>query len=367
MKVLYVITKSSEIGGAQVHVRDLSLSLKKLGHEVIVVSGEQEGLLDILKSEGVVTFVVPCLDRNINLYRDFMSIISLIKIIRTHNPDLVGLHSSKAGILGRVAAKFCRKPVVFTAHGWAFADGISERKKQIYIFLERYFSRFANKIITVSEQDKLLAKSYRVSCDNKQVVIHNGVSDYADCKPVDTLPRNTINLIMVARLSDQKDHKILINAISNISHLNWHLTLVGNGPNLQVLSDLVNHLGLNGRVSFLGARSDVGRLLKSSDIFILTSKWEGFPMSILEAKSCGLPIIASNVGGVQESITHNTHGFLIERDDITQLTLCLEKLISSKELRTRFGIENRRDYESKYSVDKMFSKTFSLYEQVVND
>lgn len=368
MKILYVITKADDIGGAQVHVRDLSINLKNDGHDVLVVTGEHGALTEQLKSLGINFKVIPSIVREINFFLDIQSIIRLVRVTLEFKPDLIGLHSSKAGILGRVSSFFTRTPVVFTAHGWAFADGVSEKQKKLYVKIERIFSRLAKKIITVSEQDKELALKLGVACNNKQVVIHNGV----DLKEVNS-PANSakksygepVEMIMVARFSEQKDHETLFEALSKIKELNWNLSLVGKGPKIEETKKLALDLGLKDRVSFLGQRDDVDSLLRKSDIFLLISNWEGYPLSILEAMREGLPIIASDVGGVREAVTDNRNGYLIPYKDVTTLADRIVSMINDNELRLEFIENNKMDFIERHTTEKMYEKTVELYASLV--
>ncbi|MFA0182679.1 glycosyltransferase family 4 protein [Vibrio cyclitrophicus] len=364
MRILYVITKADEIGGAQVHVRDLSTKIKNDGHDVLVVTGEYGALTDQLKSLDIQFKVVPSIVRDIKLLLDIKSIIKLILITLDFKPDLIGLHSSKAGILGRISSLFTRTPVVFTAHGWAFADGVSEKKKKFYIKIEKLFSRFAKKIITVSQQDKDLALKLGVACNDKQVVIHNGVNANTRSFPTNIVAKDgskPIEMIMVARFSEQKDHETLLDALAKIKDYNWNLSLVGKGPKLEFIKNLTADLGLNDRVSFLGQRDDVDSLLRKSDLFLLISNWEGYPLSILEAMREGLPIIASDVGGVKEAVQDNRNGYLIPYKNSTILANRMVSMINDSQSRLDFIENNKTDFLERHTTERMYEKTMNLY------
>ncbi|EML0243854.1 glycosyltransferase, partial [Vibrio harveyi] len=235
MKIIFVITKADEIGGAQVHVRDLSILAKKDNHDVTVIVGESGRLVYQLEKEGVPVIIVPELQRDINIIKDIKCIYKLSRVIARLDPDLITLHSSKAGVVGRIVAGLLRKRVVFTAHGWAFADGVDAKRKKLYIKIEKTLTKFTNKIITVSEQDKKLALENGVACDERQVVIHNGVHNQV-CSTKYDKDNAITRLVMVARFSEQKDHETLFYALARITHLPWELDLVGKGPKLESIS-----------------------------------------------------------------------------------------------------------------------------------
>ncbi|MEG3222156.1 glycosyltransferase family 4 protein [Vibrio gigantis] len=365
MKIVYVITKADEIGGAQVHVRDLSVLATRDNHDVTVIVGEPGRLVSLLEKENIPVVILPELQREINLIRDTNCIIKLYRIIKDIDPDLITLHSSKAGMVGRIVAKALNKKVIFTAHGWAFANGVNERRRKLYVTIEKLLTHLTNKIITVSEQDKNLALEYGVACDKKQVVVHNGVHAQVSSSTSDR-DKDEVKMIMVARFSEQKDHETLLHSLAELQHLNWTLDLVGKGPKLSTISEMAENLGLGDRVNFLGERGDVPDLLKASDIFLLISNWEGYPLSILEAMSSGLPVIVSDVGGVSEAVCHNKNGYLVKRKDTNQLQEYLSLLIQDYHLRTRMSELNIQDFEEKHSVDTMYKKTIAVYNKVIN-
>nr|QEQ70618.1 WbwZ protein [Vibrio parahaemolyticus]QOS24158.1 O-antigen biosynthesis glycosyltransferase WbnH [Vibrio parahaemolyticus] len=365
LKIVYVITKADEIGGAQVHVRDLSVLAQKDNHEVTVIVGEPGRLVCQLQKENVPVIIVPELQRDINIIKDIKCIYKLHRIIDRLDPDLITLHSSKAGVVGRVVAKLLKKKVIFTAHGWAFADGVNEKRKKLYIKIEKTLTKFTNKIITVSEQDKKLALENGVACGDRQIVIHNGVHNQVS-SAIYNRDNNIVRLVMVARFSEQKDHETLLQALAGITHLPWTLDLVGKGPNLDSIAKLANKLNLGDRVNFLGERDDVPDILYSSDIFLLISNWEGYPLSILEAMGCGLPIIASDVGGVSEAVVNEKNGYLISRKDIKNLESCLSILIEDRDLRRKISTINSEEFMEKHSVESMYRKTMNVYNEVLS-
>ncbi len=285
MKICYVITKADEIGGAQVHVRDLCNHAKENGHEVFVIVGENGLFVEQLRQNEISVFVVPTLVREIRPTNDFKAIMQIRSIVKCCKPDVIALHSSKAGIIGRIVANLLRIPVVFTAHGWAFADGVSEKKRKLYTAIEKIFAFRTDRIITVSEQDRQLALKYNVAKQESMITIHNGVCDIG--LPTNNDNSETVNLIMVARFSDQKDHETLFCTLPLLKSKNWNLTLVGKGNNIEKCQNAIKGTEFESKVHFLGERNDVPELLKQSDVFLLISNWEGYPMSTLEAMSTG--------------------------------------------------------------------------------
>jgi len=178
--------------------------------------------------------------------------------------------------------------------------------------------------------------------------------------------KSPVRLVMVARLSYWKDQPTLLHALSGLKDLEWQLDLVGEGPLRGQLEELVQSLGLSSRVNFLGYRRDVPERIAEVQMFLLISKWEGFPRSILEAMRAGLPVVATDVGGVKESVVDGTTGFVIPPGDKDRLRDCLCKLITSYELRVSMGRAGRARYEEKFTFDRLVDRTVKVYESVLS-
>ena len=363
MNVLILITRGDTIGGAQMHVKDIAKKLQDNGHEVTVLFGKEGGFSKLLDQLGIHYYVVNNLVREINVLQDLKALKSIVNKIKSIQPDIIAIHSSKTGIIGRLAAKITATPVVFTAHGWAFTEGVSPKKRMLYRWIEKFGMFFSDKVITVSHYDKQLALKNGVGSDKKIVTIQNGINDVN--KRFSSLPvKSSPNIIMVARFQNQKDHISLIKALHRLKELEWKLQLVGEDGGLQQsVKDLVIELEMNERIEFLGNRSDVDTLLSHSHIFVLTSFWEGLPLSILEAMRAGLPVIASNVGGVNEAVIHGETGSVV--NDFESLVKSLEELIRSSVKREEMGRLGRKRYVRYFTFDRMYDSTYSLYQEVI--
>jgi glycosyltransferase involved in cell wall biosynthesis len=363
MRIVYIITRADDIGGAQVHVRDVATALHSAGHEVTVLAGSPGTLSDQLAEKGVPFEAVPALARAIAPWRDAQAVRQIRSILRRLRPDLVSVHTSKAGWLGRLAARLSGIPVVLTAHGWAFTEGVPASQRRFYALVERMAGPLADHIITVCDFDRALALEKRIAPPHKITRIHNGVIDHAGPQ---TAPRHSspARVIMTGRFSAQKDHAGLLRALAELCDLDWTLALAGDGPSQGDATRLAASLGIADRVDFLGMRKDVRDLLNRSDIYALISNWEGLPYGILEAMSAGLPVIASAVGGVPEAVIDGETGVLVPRDDVVALRCALASLISDPGRRHRLGTAGRRRYEMAFRFDHMLNATLAVYERV---
>lgn len=360
MKILYVITRS-ECGGAQVHLLDLIENLPS-GFSPMIVTGEKGFLCEEAEKLGVPIRYVPELTQPINPVKDFRALLAIMRIIRAELPDVIHAHTSKAGLLARFAARLTGTPVVFTAHTWSFADGLPRLQRLISIPLER-LAAATGKIITVSEANTALAVENSISPKSAFTLIWNGVPDAVARATPGT--RHKLILITAARFAPQKDHLLLLEALTTVEG-DWRLLLVGDGPTRPQVEQAVKELGLSDRIEFLGLRDDIEHLLANADVFVLPSKWEGLPLSILEAMRAGLPVIATDTGGVAEAVTDGVTGYLTAPGDAAQLSQRIQELISSRHLLTTMGWASRRRYEQDFQIEVMVKKTVAVYHEVVS-
>jgi len=356
-RIFYLITRS-EPGGAQSHVLELLKGFNDQ-YELILASGEEGFLLEEARSLGIRIYLIENLQRNLSPGNDYKAYKEIVSVLKESRPDLVHCHSSKAGILGRLAAHSLGIKTVFTAHGWSFAEGTPLSRKLIGLLPERLLAYWTDYIITVSDTDRDLAIRYRISRPEKIITIHNGIADQPLSK-VNKDSAKPVTLIMVARFAAPKYYAQLIDAAATIK-ANFRLRLVGDGPLLEPMKKRAEELNLSDIVEFLGSRDDVDDLLADSDVFILVTDWEGFPISILEAMRAGLPVIACDVGGVHEAITDRTNGRLVPRGEIAGLKLAMQELISDKALRLEMGAQARQRFEQLFTTKIMLKKIEAIY------
>jgi glycosyltransferase involved in cell wall biosynthesis len=364
LKIAYVVTRSDLIGGAQVHVRDLASALPRHGHEAVVLIGADGPYVDALCEAGVQVVTLRHLGAAINPGRDILALREIHSTLKALRPDLVSAHSSKAGILARAAARVLRIPIVFTAHGWAFTPGIPKWEAGIYRWIERLAAPLATRIITVSEFDRRLAVGLGVARDAQVVTVHNGMPDVAAHLRADP-GRSPVRVAMIARFEPQKDHTTLFRALAGLLDEHWQLDLIGDGALLPEAQAMVRDLGLSERVQFWGQRMDVAQRLAEAQVATLISNWEGFPRSILEAMRAGLPVVASGVGGIGESVQDQETGFVVAQGDVEGLRSRLRQLLADPELRRRMGRSGRERYERHFTLAHTVEKTLAVYDGIM--
>lgn len=366
LRVAFLISRADEVGGAQIHVRDLSSALRQGGIEVSVFAGGPGPLADQLRERGVPFHPLRHLHRSVGLAQAVRAILEIRTRLRELRPDIVSTHSTAAGLLGRIAARSLGIPVIFTAHGWGFTEGRPWRQRVAFWLVERLAAPLAARVITVCQSDHDAAVRSRLTGRSRLVAIPNAMPEIETslrARPGISPPR----IVMVARLSWWKDHRTLLDALAQLRHLDWEVELVGDGPLRGELEARAEALGLAPRVRFAGFRTDVPARLAEAQLFVLATKWEGFPRSILEAMRAGLPVVASDVGGVRESVRDGETGYVVAGGDPAALAARLRLLLTSPRLRQEMGAAGRTLYEQRYSLDRLINQTTAVYSAVLSE
>ncbi len=361
-RVAVVITRLAEFGGAQLHARDLAAAMQHAGWQVVVVTGALGPVSDTARQAGLEVVHLPELCREIAPLRDLRSTLALARLFRSRNIDLVCAHSSKAGIVARIAARLSGRPAVFTAHGWAFTDGIPARTAALYRVIERAVGRITDHVICVSENDRRIGLAARAVVPSRMTTVHNGMPDI----PLAPRPphHGPLQIIQVARFSDQKNHALLLRALAGLTGHDWHLALAGGGDD-GPMRQLAAELGIASRIDFLGERADVPDLLAQSDLACLATNWEGFPLVCVEAMRAGLPLVVNAVGGTAEAIVEGETGFSVPRDDVAAFRARLAHFLQNPSEVARMGQAARQRFEREFTFARMASRTFDVYGRVL--
>ncbi|MDF1657010.1 MAG: glycosyltransferase family 4 protein [Verrucomicrobiales bacterium] len=364
-RILYAVARGDAFGGSSLHVMDMSKRLSEEGHIVRVLVGGTEDMEVPRRfaNSGIDFVCLPSLGREINPLKDTKAALAMRREIQRFNPDLISLHASKAGAIGRVAALGINCPLVYTPHCWSFVEGFS--KAALYQFIEKLLAPAATQIVTVSEDERQFGLSKGVGKAESTCTIHNGVRDrYADQNPP-AFSHEGARLIMVGRFEEQKDQPLLIDALSRITDLDWRLTFIGDGPLRPDCIKQTEELELRDRIEFSGYSESVDNTLTKHDIFALITNWEGFPRSILEAMAASLPVVVTDIGGSRESVLDGATGCLVSSKDINGLADTLRNLIVDQEMREQMGAAGRARYLEHFTFETMFSNYEKLYRSLI--
>jgi len=367
MKILYTITKST-IGGAQTHISQLTSSLVDDGHKVAVCSRPGGWLEESTKDAGAEFYPNKSLQNTYNPITLLKAIENAQTAIKEFEPDLISCHSSFAGLVGRMAAeKFDDVNVVFTAHGWGFSEGTPFLRRKLIKLTEKFAAQYTDKIICVSNYDKSLAIDNNIASEDKLITIHNGteIPDISwDQYPIE----DKIKIVFTGRLSQQKAPLLLVKALAELPEelsRQWELTILGGGEKMSKIKSFINEKGIESQVDLRGdvPREEVFAELQQSHIFTLITNWEGFPRSIIEAMSCGLPVIATSLAGIPEAVTEDC-GVLVEKGNKEDVKDAFTNMLSDPDLIRTKGEHARDRCIKKFAIEKTIEETKKVYSEL---
>ena len=356
-RVLLVITLA-EVGGAQSYVAALLPALADR-YEVVLAAYGEGPLVEEAARAGVRFVPLQHVRRAIHPVRDLAGFVELARLFRRERPQVVHASSSKAGVLGRLAAAATRVPVrFFTVHGWAFSayTGLASR---LYRVSDRLMAPLTTVTICVSEQELAAGLEAGTCRAERSVVIHNAVD--VSAAPRSRHDRPAPRLIAVGRLKAPKDFVTLVRALARLPEGGFEALIVGDGPDRGEVEAEIVKLGAEGRVQLAGERSDVPALLADSDVFVLSSRSEGLPVSVLEAMAAELPVVASNVGGLGELVVDGETGLLVPSGDPAALAEALGRLLDDRELRQKLGAAGRARAEASFDLAEFRRAHVELY------
>jgi glycosyltransferase involved in cell wall biosynthesis len=376
LRVLHVITRLV-VGGAQQNTLLTVDRLDRTRFSVALASGPgggPEGTLEPhARSLGVPYFEIPSLVRNPHLIKDFAAFIALVRLIRRGRYDIVHTHTTKAGILGRLAARVARVPViVHTPHGHAFQGYLNGTGSRALLLVEKALVRITDSIICLTDAEMRDHLEARVGRPDQYSVIHSGVdldrirsaklNGYNGNRPLG-LPSHGTLIGCVARLVPVKGISTLIRAMPLITReiSEAFLVLIGDGPQREQLRAEASTLGVLDRVVFLGLRHDVPELLTLFDLVVLPSLNEGMGKAAVEAMAAGRAVVASRTVGLQDVVEDGRTGLLVPPGDPEALAQNVVTLLRNP---TRAGQMGRAGSAAaqQYSIAAMVSRISALYE-----
>ncbi len=374
LKVCYIITKL-ELGGAQKFTLYTAEHINHDEFDAFLISGAG-GMLDDEASEKSKIYFIMSLVREISPLKDLKALISTWRVLRIEKPNIVHTHSSKAGIIGRIAAKLAGvKTVVHTIHGYSFNETQKWHIKKLYIFLERLCSLFSDKLIVETAGDIKKGLDYKIAKKSKFTLICSGIDTqyYKNYAPNPAFRQslvkdnNTKIVMTVGPFKPQKNLQDYIKAAAIVCKevKNAVFFIVGDGELRPELESLITELGLKDKVILLGWRRDIIDLLCACDIFAMTSLWEGLPRTILDAMCCAKPVIANPVGGIPDVIDDGKTGFLTKPYDAQYAAEKIIYLLKNEDKMREMGKNAKISVGEKYDINYNVKQHEDLYLQLV--
>lgn len=345
-------------GGVAQHVRQLALGLPAHGHEPVLFVPPEFAHNDELSTE--------CEVRTLSFRRDYRhpqhdarALASLVPALR--DTALAHSHSAKAGVIGRVAAKLARRPAVYTPHGFPFVGEMSDAQRRFGVVVERALAPLTDALICVCEFERGLARE-RGLRPQRTVVVYNGCPPCAGGDTV-AMPDGLV-VGAVSTLRPAKGLDVLLDAMPAVVAAVPEATLViaGDGPLETALRTQAARLGLD--VTWLPFEPPPARYLRGLDVYVLSSRWEAFPIAPLEAQACGVPQVVTAVGGTRESVVPET-GIVVPPNDPSALAAALVDLLRDPQRRAAMSVASRARHAEHFTVDRMIASTADLYDRVL--
>jgi glycosyltransferase involved in cell wall biosynthesis len=380
VKVLHVITRLI-VGGAQENTIYTVAMLDRERYQVELIAGSQTGsegsLMAEARQRGVPLVILPELVREVNPGYDLAALWKLFRLMRREHYTIVHTHSSKAGILGRMAAWLAGVPlVVHTVHGWSFHEYMPARTRAMYIGLEKLTAKMSDALIAVNHNDIDKGLRFGIGKPAQYHLIRSAIPldefDPARINPLAVreelgVPPGAPVLGNVGRFSEQKNPLDWVRVAARVGRamLDCHFLLVGDGPLKDQVVALLHVEGLADRAVLTGLRRDVPRMLAAMDVFLLTSLWEGLPRVIPQALAMRVPVVANQVDGSAEAIRSGETGFTCAPGDLDGLAnRCLE-ILRDPDRRRKMGERGRVFALQAFDLNQMIRQIDRLYEELL--
>jgi glycosyltransferase involved in cell wall biosynthesis len=369
MKKNHIIHITQSLGGVETAVRNIVENIDDTQFLSSVITIQN---LEIYSKSGE---KIPCykipMNRGISPVKDLQSYLKILHLVKKLKPDLIHCHSSKGGYFGRLIGKQLQIPVAFTPHCFAFQSTNSFLTKTIYTILEYLVKPFTTKIIACSESEKNIAHKVLTFNENKVVVWKN-------CLPEKcfTFKKTIIYdfpyICSIGRPSYQKNLEMLIKVMSEIKKRGISLKLVQLGvghysPFKAKIEKIIKDCNLENDIILKEwcSHQETLNILSQSKLFVLSSRYEGLPYSVIEAFALGKAVVATNVNGTKDIIDNNINGYLTQHDDYNDMAEKILKVLQSEKIKTTFESEAKQSYRDKYDTKKQIQYLEKIYNELI--
>jgi len=378
------------VGGPAINVTLLTTHLNPEFETMLLVGKKDPGEKDagyIAEQLGITPIEIVEMRRSILPINDIRAYYKIKKIIKEFNPDIVHTHASKSGAIGRLAASSCKvKLIVHTFHGHVFHSYFNKTISTLIVSFERYLAKKTNAIIAISNlQKKELVDVYKIAPAEKIFTIPLGfnLEKYSidqDKKRIIFREKygfdsGEIVIGIIGRIVPIKNHEMFVEVAALIKkkhNTNIRFAIIGDGESLPVIEQKSSALGLSYSYFLTDPKlktdiivtsweTEIDQVLAGLDIVVLTSYNEGTPVSLIEAQAAHKPVVSTNVGGVEDVITHGENGFLTPVDDVEKFAGYVNRLIEDKELRDKMGKIGYNTVINRYSKNRLVNDVRNLY------
>jgi glycosyltransferase EpsD len=347
------------------------INLSENGYDVEIACSDVGGRMDEIrqKLEDVIKMIhvvrlhrSPASLDNIHGYHDMK------KVIGEGHYDIIWTNEPVMGVVTRLAAQRARKQgtkVLYMVHGFHFYDGAPKLNWMVYYPIERLMASKADVICTINQEDYKRAKNFPV----KRVEYIHGIGinttrlspdeNQKDIREELGLKNTDFIVLSVGELNENKNQKVIIQAVAKLNALDVHYILCGKGEQLYNLRRLTEDLHIKDQVHFLGYRKDVVDICNQADVFVMSSRREGLPVASLEAMYCGLPLVTSNIRGLTDIMENDLTGYMCSPDDVEGFAERIGKLKANREARKSMGARNQ-EISLPYCIDNTLEEVYEM-------
>ena len=380
IKIIHPITRLI-LGGAQQNTMETCNHLNPDRFSAQIISGADTGpegeLISEVRQRGIPLTIIPELIRAPHPVKDFIALKKMTAYFKAEKPHIVHTHSSKAGILGRWAARRAGVPViVHTVHGWGQNKYQSFMKRNLFVFLEKRAEKITDRLIVVSYLNAEKGLKDKIGSQEKYTTIHSSIdinlfgncgSDIKSLKKKLGLNPEAPVVGTVGRFSEQKNPCDFVRMAAAVKKKvpEAEFIIVGDGPLRFETENFIKTLGLSKDIVIPGLRTDIAALIGCMDVFVLTSLWEGLPRVIPQAMAGGVPVVANAVDGVCEVIREGENGFVVQPGEVSLMAEKIVKLLLNSSLKKDIGRRGRQTAEKEFSLKDMIDKIENLYEELL--
>jgi glycosyltransferase involved in cell wall biosynthesis len=377
LRVLHIITRLTLGGSSESTVASVE-TLARAGHDVTLAVGlaqSERATVEDARQRGCRLIDIPALDREASPVRDLAALASLTRLMVRIRPAIVHTHTSKAGFIGRLAARLARVPaVIHQPHGHVFYAYWGPVRTGLYLRLERLAARWTDRIVTLTDRGAAEHLARGVGRADRYVTIPSGVPiarlraeapSRDEARHALGLPPDAYVIVAVGRLVPVKGFDVLIDALPAVAAAvpELRVALVGDGPERDVLEQRVAALGIADRVQFAGAQRDVARYVAAADVLAAPSRNEGMGRALVEAMALGVPVVASAVGGIPDVVTDGHDGWLVPAGDPAALALALAELGSDPARAAKLGAA-AVEASTRFSTEVAEARLLALYDEL---
>ena len=348
-------------GGQEIRILGEAVGMQQRGHDVVLLCPEEAPIYNAARERGIETIALPVHKRNLQAFQEVRKWLSL------NSADIVNTHSSRDTWLLAVASKFSKQsPALVRTRHVSTAVGKNPFTSWLYKKASRY-------VVTTGERLRKTLISHNGLQEQRVISVPTGIDTQHFC-PGDKLARRTeLGLPadkrivgIVATLRSWKGHEHLIDAFAQLNRQDTHLLIVGDGPMRDRISAQIAERNLDAQVTRPGQQSDVVPWMQAMDLFCLPSYAnEGVPQSIMQAMSCGLPVISTHVGAIDEAVVDGVTGQLIEPAQVELLSETIASLLDDPNLLEQFGSAGRARAVERFGTDRMLDQMESIFHQAV--